>query len=96
MRLLVFYDVRPRLLGTGDRAMKEKWWICDDGLEMTIVSSGVEPLHARRGPFEFYLEAEEWADRWERKQRAREDTAYVVMVGWALFVVTGFLYWLFS
>jgi len=53
-------------------------------------------MHARRGPFEFYLEAEEWAERWERKQRAREDTAYVVMVGWALFVVTGFLYWLFS
>ncbi len=95
-RVLVLSGLRPRLLGTGDRAMKEKWWICDDGLEMTIVSSGVEPLHARRGPFEFYLEAEEWADRWERKQRAREDTAYVVMVGWALFVVTGFLYWLFS
>jgi len=93
---LVLFGLRPRLLGTGDRAMKEKWWIVDDGLEMTIVSSGVEPMHARRGPFEFYLEAEEWAERWERKQRAREDTAYVVMVGWALFVVTGFLYWLFS
>ena len=74
---------------------KEKWWIVDDGLEMTIVSSGVEPLHARRGPFEFYLEAEEWAAHWERKQRSREDTAYVVMVGWALFAVIGFFWWVF-
>jgi len=75
---------------------REKWWIVDDGLEMTIVSSGVEPLHARRGPFEFYLEAEEWAVRWERKQRAREDTAYLVMIGWALFAVIGFFWWVFT
>ena len=94
-RVLVLSGLRPRLLGTGDRAMKEKWWIVDDGVELNIVSSGVEPLHARRGPFEFYLEAEEWADRWERKQRAREDTAYLVMLGWALFAVIGFFWWVF-
>ena len=96
MRVLVRNGIRPRVLGTGDRAMKEKWWIVDDGVELNIVSSGVEPLHARRGPFEFSLEAEEWAVHWERKQRSREDTAYLVMVGWAPFAVIGFFWWVFT
>lgn len=75
--------------------MKEKWWIVDDGLEMTIVSSGVEPMNACRGPFEFYLEAEEWAERWERKQRSKEDIAYFMVVSWSLLAVFGIFYWLF-
>ena len=76
--------------------MKERWWIVDDGAEMKIVSSSAEPFQARRGPFEFYLEAEEWAAHWEKKQRAREDTAYIVMIFWVSFAAIGGLYWLFT
>jgi|DEB19_MinimDraft_3_1074340.scaffolds.fasta_scaffold36280_2 hypothetical protein len=75
---------------------RERWWIVDDGVELNIVSNGVEPLHARRGPFDSSYEAEEWAERWERKQRAREDAAYMVMLGWALFAVIGFFWWVFT
>lgn len=72
------------------------WWVILGDAGYDIVHCSLKPKAAVRGPFRFYVDAEEWREHWERQEQKRETTAAFVLYFWALFAVLMLLHWIFS
>lgn len=67
--------------------MNERWWVVMTKHGYMITSQVWNEKHAVRGPFSSYDEAEEYRERWERKQISRERVAAYVVIVWVGFAM---------
>lgn len=72
------------------------WWVILGDTGYDIVHCDIKPRATVRGPFRFYVDAEEWRDHWERQEQKRETAAGYVLYFWALFAIIMLLHWIFS